>query len=208
MEPVPINIAVEDNLSEAVAKKILEECQGRYAVGFCYGKSGVGYLRKNIGGFNNAAKGTPYLIMTDLDEASCPPELADDWLKSTKHPNLMFWVAVREVEAWILADRMGFSRFLGIRKALIPESVEDISSPKEFLISLARRSSKPSIRKDIVPRDQSSAKIGPDYNGRLVSFVLSTWDIQAASSVSASLRRAVDRAGAFRQVWPSESRRA
>lgn len=110
--PIPIQLAVEDDLSEAVLRKILSTSGRPYAVGTCYLGRGFGYLRKTIHGFNNAAKGTPYLVLTDLDQAECPPNLIGAWLQVPIHANLVFRVAVREVEAWLLADRAGLARFL------------------------------------------------------------------------------------------------
>jgi hypothetical protein len=45
---IPINLAVEDPLSEAVLRTILHQSNRRYIVGNCYSKNGFGYLKKNI----------------------------------------------------------------------------------------------------------------------------------------------------------------
>ena len=50
---IPINLAVEDDLSESVLRKILQD---RYVVGNCYKRGGFGYLKKNIAGFNPSAR--------------------------------------------------------------------------------------------------------------------------------------------------------
>jgi len=75
MQPIPIHIAVEDPLSEAVLRKILICSNRPYIVGSCFNRGGFGYLKKNIRGFNNAAKGTPFLVLTDLDRTECAPVL-------------------------------------------------------------------------------------------------------------------------------------
>ncbi|MDF2210039.1 hypothetical protein L1F28_15070 [Arthrospira platensis NCB002] len=42
-----------------------------------------------------------YLVLTDLDKSECPLAIINEWLKSQpKHPNLLFRVAVKEVESW------------------------------------------------------------------------------------------------------------
>ena len=61
--------------------------------------SGYGFLKINITAFNEAAKDIPYLILTDLDDNPCAATLGASWLKSKMHPNLIFRVAIREVEA-------------------------------------------------------------------------------------------------------------
>ena len=67
--------------------------------------------------FNHGAKGTPFILLTDLDKNECAPMLIQEWLTDPLHPNLIFRVAVHEVEAWILADREAFAPFLGISPA-------------------------------------------------------------------------------------------
>ena len=79
-QPIPILLAVEDDLSEAVLRKILTQSNRPYAVGTCYNHGGYGYIRKLIQGLNNAARGTPFLVLTDLDRVQCPPELITAWL--------------------------------------------------------------------------------------------------------------------------------
>jgi hypothetical protein len=201
MTYIPINLAIEDVLSEAVLKKLLNYSGRPYSVGSSYRRGGYGYLRKNIHGFNNAAKGTPFLVLTDLDRYQCAPDLIRDWLKVPKHPNLILRVAVKEIETWLLADRVGFAKFLGISKNLIRMDVESIEKPKEYLISLAKRSRKRLIRVDIVPLPRSTAKQGRNYNGRLISFVNNFWNIQSAQRNSPSLQRAIKHIETFNPYW-------
>ena len=194
----PINLAVEDDLSEAVLRKILQD--GR-VVGDCYKRGGYGYLKKNIRGFNVAAKGMPFLVLTDLDSRECAPALIEDWLPVPIHHNLLFRVAVREVESWVLADRDRFAEFLGIRKTLVPVNVDAIDDPKEGLINLARKSRKRGLREDIVPTEGSTAKQGPDYNGRLKSFVEEFWNPYEAMHNSPSLERTIRAVENFQPEW-------
>ncbi|HEX9971235.1 MAG TPA: hypothetical protein VGD14_04115 [bacterium] len=102
-DDVIINLAFEDPLHEAVLRKIFS--QFNFAVGKCFSHGGYGYLKTKIQGFNNAARVTPFLVLTDLDQVECAPILIKEWLPVPKHPNLLFRVAVREVESWVLAHR-------------------------------------------------------------------------------------------------------
>jgi hypothetical protein len=197
---IPINLAVEDPLSEAVLRTILHQSNRRYIVGNCYSKNGFGYLKKNIKGFNNAAKGTPYIVLTDLDRAECPQELIQEWLPYTKHPNLLFRIAVREVEAWLLADSDSFAKFLGVSQTLIPQNVDEISDPKQTLINIARKSQKRELHEAIVPRSNSTAKVGRDYNGQLIYFVNNYWQMEAAKLCSPSLKRAINVISKFEPI--------
>jgi hypothetical protein len=189
MVQIPVNLAVEDQLSEAVLRKILHYSKRPYVVGTCYNRGGFGYLKKTIAGFNNAAKGTPFIVLTDLDAAECPPSLIRDWLPRRKHPNLVFRVAVREVESWLLADGNGLSKYLLIRKELIPQDVDTLSDPKQTLVNLARKSRYREIKNAIVPRMYSTAKQGPDYNGKLLPFVSNNWNVTNAMKNSISLKK-------------------
>lgn len=201
MKPYPISLAVEDQLSEAVLKKILRFAKDRYLVSTCYNRGGYGYLKKNIAGFNNAAKGIPFIVLTDLDNSECPPALIREWLPYPKHPNLLFRIAVREVEAWLLADWNGFARYLGIVKKHIHFDIESIKNPKHLLIELAQKSRKRRLREAIVPGPKSDAKQGPDYNGALITFVNEFWDIKVAMGKSLSLKKTVKAVIDFKPVY-------
>lgn len=201
--PIPVNLAVEDDLSESVLRVMLRQSPRRYAVGTCYARGGFGYLRKTIHGFNNAAKGTPFLILTDLDIAKCPPALIQEWLRQPRHPNLLLRVAVREVESWLLADRGAFAKYLGISAHILPNDSDSISDPKEFLIGLARKSPYAALRKDIVPPKGSKREQGPDYNGRLSWFVWNRWNVRRAQKCSSTLRRTISKLVSFSPQYGS-----
>src|ERR1700722_12123129 len=166
MSPIPLHLAVEDELSEVIIRKLLSLTGRDYAVGGVFGGGGFGYLRKKANNRNAAAAaGTPFLLLTDLDGHQCPASLIGDWLHGKPHSDLIFRVAVREVESWVLADRAGFANFLGISHALMPLSPDQLPDPKRTLISLAMRSRVRSLRESIVARRGSTALQGPDYNG-------------------------------------------
>lgn len=116
---------VEDALSELVMRRLLSP---RYAIGAVYGRQGVHYIRANIGGFNHAAQGGPWAVLADLDREPCPPGLIARRLPRGRHQNLIFRLAVREVEAWLLADRAGFARFVGVRVQAAPANPEGLQA--------------------------------------------------------------------------------
>ena len=189
-EGLIINLAFEDPLHEAVLRKIFSQLS--FSVGKCFSHGGYGYLKTRIKGFNNAARVTPFLVLTDLDQVECAPLLIKDWLPFPRHRNLLFRVAVREVESWVLAHRESFAKYLGINQNKIPLQVDEVIDPKQFLINLARKSKYRQIREAIVPRSGSSAKQGPDYNGALTTYVNNHWDIKTAALNSPSLQKMID----------------
>lgn len=139
-------------------------------------------------------------MLTDLDRTECPLKLIQDWLPFTKHPNFLFRIAVREVEAWVLADRQAFSKFIGVKPDQIPPDVDKIDDPKQKLINIVRKSRNREIRDAIVPRPNSTAKVGPDYNGQLSLFVENCWNVEVAMDNSLSLRRAVNAVSTFQPI--------
>lgn len=199
--PIPINLAFEDELTESLMLRILQFVPAEYATRTIYNRGGNGYLRRTIAGFNNAAKGTPFLVGADLDRYECPLALIQDWLTRPRHHNLLIRIAVREAEAWVLADRDGFANFVGIRVARIPNDLEALPSPKETLIQLTRGSRNRNVRDDICPPQNSTRRIGPNYNGRLGSFVNGNWNPSAARLNSPSLDRTIKCLVAFRPLW-------
>ena len=201
MTDIPINLVFEDALSEAVLKEMLKQSQRPFSVGNCLNQKGYGKIKKIISGLNYAAKAMPYLVLTDLDKAECPLVIISDWLTQPKHPNLLFRIAVKEVEAWLLAHREAFAEFLGISVSLIPANVDEIPDPKQLLINLARKSKKRSRRDAIVPERNSTATIGKDYNGQLIQFVQKNWQVEAAQVNSPSLQRGMNALINFQPTW-------
>ncbi len=201
MTDIPINLAVEDTLSEAVLKEMLKQSQRPFSIGTCLNRGGYGYLKRILPGLNHAAQGMTYLVLTDLDTAECRLAIISEWLTQPKHPNLLFRVAVREVEAWLLAHREAFAEFLGISVTLIPNNVDEIPDPKQLLINLARKSKKRNLRDAIVPAVNSTAKIGKDYNGQLIQFVQHNWQVESAQVNSPSLQRAMNAVISFEPTW-------
>lgn len=186
-----IYLAIEDPLSEAVAEKLLITSSSAFCVQQCFGKRGNGYLKSNLDKFSNIARTTPVLLMTDLDNEDCAPGLIRRWLGKRKPPTgLLFRVAVRETEAWLLADAEGFAAFSGVPSNKIPQDVESLPDPKSRLIELVRRYGKRSVKADIVPERGACAKVGLAYNQALCPFVQGSWSPERAERVANSLARA------------------
>ena len=131
------------------------------------------------------------MLITDLDRWTCPPGLLADWLPAGPSPRLLFRVAVRETESWLLSDREAFAAFLGISVAKVPERPEDLNDPKVALLQLVRKSKRRDLKQDLMPASRISFPVGLGYNDRLVHFVNEYWDCHRAAQVSQSLARAV-----------------
>ena len=163
-------LAVEDRLSDAVATKIL----GKFGVEIVerIGSQGKSHLERKTPEFNRAANSLTVFMLTDLDTPrECPPGLIRSWIKGPINPRFFFRVAVMEVESWVMADRMGFAAFLSIPLHRIPSPTDNILNPKEFLLSLARRSKKKTVREALVPAQGATLSVGNEYNTLLSEFV-------------------------------------
>jgi hypothetical protein len=153
---INIILAVEDSLSEAVAKKILHQSDKNYCVINCLGRKGFGYLKAKISAFNAASRNIPFFVLTDQDHG-CPPNKIDSWLNGKPHSNLIFRIAVMEIESWVMADHDAIAKFLSISAAHFPYKMDDIPDPKQFLLAKTKKSRKRRLKEDILPRAGSTA---------------------------------------------------
>jgi len=168
--------AVEGIVDEAVACRLISHAGA--VPGDVYGKIGKSFLRRGIKGYNNSAKRALWFVLVDLDhDADCAPPLCSDWLPN-KAPGLCFRVAVRAVEAWLLADAERLAKFLGV-------------APSKMPADLARGSRRRDIREDMVPRPGSGRPVGPAYASRLIEFASKHWRPDIAGRHADSLKRAI-----------------
>lgn len=184
-------LAVEDTLSEGVARRILDH----FGIGVAQaiGHSGYGYLKKKAESLNKTALGFPVFMLTDLDSPNrCPVEILESWIGAPRNPDFLLRVAVMEVESWVLADRDAFADLAGIGVAQVPGDPDSIANPKQHLVNLVRKSRNARLRKDIIPAAGSTTAVGPAYNPRLACFVESTWSPTSAAAVSSSLLRTMN----------------
>jgi hypothetical protein len=191
MDNTSLSVAVEGLPDEAVVSSLCDDLE--IPLGIVIVKYGKGNLDKSLVGYNAAAKWSYWLVLRDLDQdAPCPGQLKSQLLPRPA-PHMLFRIAVRAVEAWLLADADKIAGFLRISKARIPPQPESLDDPKRTLIDLARRSRSRDIREDMVPRAGSGASEGPAYASRLAEFALYHWRPNVARNCSRSLGRCMDR---------------
>jgi hypothetical protein len=171
--------------------KMLKQFPGCFAESTSIPCHGFGKIKKNIKAYNNAAKHGYFFVVTDLDtKYTCAPLLIEDWLPVQRSDQLLFRVAVREVESWLLGDRKSFASFFSIGRGLVPSMPDTLKDPKHIVIELAKKSKKRSIRNAIVPRD-NYASIGPGYNLAFQDYIRNYWNITTARQHSPSLDKAM-----------------
>ncbi len=203
MDAIFLRSFVEDRPSREVLLKLVERhnrtgCRPvAFYPGFPAIENGFGNIKAKCSAFlNMAAGGQHTLILTDLDRAECPAALIRDWFFSGRNDapalpkQVIFRVAVREVEAWLMADREGFAKFLGISPANFNAAPETLADPKKFLLDVIGRKTGKKWTWDMLPTGR--ARIGSGYNAGLCAFIRNHWSIDRACSKAPSLQRAVD----------------
>jgi len=184
-------VAYEDALSLDLIQTVFSQMGKGLCIHTQYHKGGSGFLKKNVVAFNNLARKIPFLLLTDLDDAECAPALIQSWLGQEASPHLLFRVAVREVESWVMADRTKFASFMGVSVNSVSINPDQLIDPKRALLDLAIESRKAFIREDLLP--VGSAQKGPGYNNLLGSFLKKHWRMTEAQKHSPSLKKMIHR---------------
>jgi hypothetical protein len=181
-----VSAVVEGDVDEAVLTRLTEACG--LSISTVFGRNGKNAVHQRLEAYNKAARYSPWIVLLDLDnDAQCAPALVSRLLPNSTE-NLCLRIAVRAIESWLLADQLGVSRFLGIRRSQIPDFPDELSDPKAFLVDLARRSRRTDIRREMAPRPGSGKRVGPAYSSRVIEFTLYNWDCAKAEGSSQSLK--------------------
>jgi hypothetical protein len=160
--------AVEGDVDEAVLRRVLRHVG--LSLGVVHGREGKQKLLHHLGGYNNAARFAPWVVRIDLDgDCPCAPPCVQKWLPAPSQ-QMCFRVAVRAIEAWLLADRERIANNLGISLRRVPDSPDNLAHPKTVLVNLARQSRLRAVREELVPRERSRRLVGPLYTTRLMAF--------------------------------------
>jgi hypothetical protein len=132
-------------------------------------------------------------VLMDLDRANCAPDLVTKLLPRPAS-QMRFRIAVRTVEAWLLADTERFATFFSVAKSRLPGDPEAIADPKQAVVNLANHSNRRAIRQDLLPVAGSGRRVGPGYEARMIEFAIDSngWRPEVAASRSDSLRRCLN----------------
>ncbi len=193
---------VEDAPSAAVVTKLVSERNGKaddqliFRKGFPVVTGGYGAIKKRCAAFLDMANaGLRTLALTDLDTHECACTLIRDWFgipeasQATLPEECIFRVAVREVEAWILADRAAWAAHIGISAANFSANPDSLEDPKQHLLNVIRAKGRRRVHREMLP--EGTAHIGPRYNEVLCDFVETVWLPERAAANSPSLYRAI-----------------
>jgi hypothetical protein len=185
--PVVISGAVEGPVDAVVLARLIGLAGAQ--VGPIHVKNGKARLLQRLGGYNSAARISPWAVLVDLDDdCECAPPIRQAWLADPS-PWMCLRIAVRQVEAWLMADAEALADFLGTRSSLVPADPEAQADAKRLVVRLAARSRRRAIREDMIPREGSLRAVGPAFSSRLIEFAQSSWRPQVAEARADSLRR-------------------
>ncbi len=113
-----VHLLVEGPTDRVIVQQVM-----RYVglpVGKTFGEKGKDHLLDRIAGYNHAARISPWVAVVDLDQKpDCAPLLLTKHLPSPSK-GMRFRVAVRAIEAWLLADVERLAAFLHVRETQIP----------------------------------------------------------------------------------------
>ncbi|MDR5760892.1 hypothetical protein QCE88_28300 [Caballeronia sp. LZ035] len=127
----------------------------------------------------------PVLMVADADQAPCVVAQRNAWLPPNASNRLSMRLAVKEAEAWVLADHIGFSRFAAVSKDLFPALPETDVDPKQRLLSLVKKSKRRELRDEMLPGKGATSPVGLGYNVHMTDFVRNHWSVGAGSCAGA-----------------------
>jgi hypothetical protein len=139
----------------------------------------------------------PVLMVADADQAPCVVTQRNSWLPRDVSQRLSMRLAVKEAEAWVLADHVGFSKFAIVSRDLFPANPETEPDPKQALLALVKKSKRRELRDEMLPGKGATSKVGLGYNFHMTDFVKNHWNIGRAVDRAPSLARAIPRVTAL-----------
>lgn len=203
-----VSYMVEGQTDRPIAERLLQVVGARPATTVeAMGKS---KLDAKLPGLNRAARAAyPWLVLRDLDhddiDGCCGP-LVTNLFCGAPSADMVFRLAVRSAEAWLLADRRGFAKFFKVGVGSIPIAVDEIEDPKARVVDLCRQSRSGPVRDGISPRRGSGRRAGPRYVELVSEFTAKAWDPGVARRCSPSLERALERLTERATSWAAPKR--
>ena len=186
-----VSYAVEGRTDQPVAEKLLQASGlNPYRAFITNGKAN---LDKKLPDLNRSAAHLTWLVIRDLDQDDrnrCVPDLLVNLLGGRANGRMCFRLAVRSIEAWLMADSEAFAEFFAVRRRLA-DRVDELDDPKTSLINLCRSSRRRQIREGLPPSQGSGRRVGPEYVAIMQDFVRRSWCPDRARRRSPSLERAL-----------------
>jgi hypothetical protein len=191
---MPVFIVGEDQLCAELAQAIVLQSGKAVEIQSALVANGCAPFKTMIEKMNNIARNVmPVFMLADADQAPCVVTQRNQWMPTNPAQNFSLRLAVREAEAWILADHEGLSEFASFSAALMDRAPDELNDPKQELLRLIRRSKRRDLREEMLPKKGAKNLVGLGYNLHLTRFVREHWSADRASQRSPSLARSIPR---------------
>jgi hypothetical protein len=199
-----VYIAGEDPVTKAIIKRVLSHCSGDVEIILELPARGS-QIKSKINEFNILSLSYPVILLTDLDADSCAPVLVRKLMPENKNDNFIINIAVDEAEAWLMADREGFSKYFGVPLDKMPKaSLSKQGGMKPLMEMNLPYKSSLFLTSELINEIENSGYIqqltpkkgaakGPEYNSCMLPFIQERWNIDSAQVNSNSLERMIGR---------------
>ena len=181
-----MHVVVEGESDKAAARRVVEFA-GRQVrhVTVTRGKT---KLDSKLANYSRAARDQPWVVFRDSDN-QCPVSLRRRLLAGIPdNPLFALRIVHTMTEAWLMADRLGFSRYFAVSFDTVPVDPEAKPHAKQTLLRLCQRSRSRDIREEVV---HGQAHPGPLFVERLTEFASRHWNVSVAAQSCPSLQRAI-----------------
>ena len=134
------------------------------------------------------------VFMRDAD-GQCPVDIRKRLLPKGSADTVVLRVCDDEIESWLLADDVGFSRFFNMPLSKV-ESPNGVDAKERMLGCVSRygkRNIKEFVRQESKIRGGRAYIFGARYETILTQFITDEWNIDRAAQRSDSLKRALQR---------------
>lgn len=187
-----IGLIVEGSTDRYAAERLLATRDLRVDLARVIVTGGKQRLDARLAKYNEAAKFAPWLALrdSDRDAGDCPARLRQSLLTGAQSSALCLRLAVRTLDAWLLADRQAFSAFFSVPLPKVPHHPEELDRPKDALTQACRHSRTRAVREAMVP-PKGRPGPGPEYTSYLLDYCRSSWRPDVAAEAAPSLRRAL-----------------
>lgn len=189
MRPVSY-LWTEGVIDRLVAEQLLRQL-GVKLQGTSADAGGGANFWRHLPRYNLAAKHLGVIVAVgDHDNKGCVgPRIASHI--GSRHPDFVLRLSVNEIEAWLLSDVEGLSRWLDVSPANFDTRPDTLVDPKRTLVNIARRAKRRRVRDMLVPDDGSAGQVGKEYRPAVEEFVSDYWRAARARKHSPSLERAI-----------------
>lgn len=187
-EPL-VTLAAEGVLDLAVLRRLARDAG--LVPHLEYGRRGKSQIDLRLAAYDKAARYAPWIVLRDLDnDGDCAGQVARQLLP---HPAklMVFRIAVRTVESWLLSDRQHFKSAFRVDGQSLPLTPDRVDRPKSVLLDVVAKSSSREIKSAMLRRMPNGGwTSGPEYNALLEEFADKAWQPSVAADQSPSLTKA------------------